>query len=347
MYRWLNRIEKINIELKKGCYLFGAGTNGEWVLDYCNKLGIQVLGFIDTSKEKAGKLIKGIDTISYEEYLHQNEGGRVILISAKHCSREIMQMYPDNDLMIPFDTWYIVNRKQDYEQLQFNDELSYRTMSAIQSCMMEADRSKLYPIVDREQYFCIPPFFQSMNETFVDLGACTGDSIERFFFSHVGSYKHIYAFEPGETQIKALSKRICRLAEEWAVSPDSITVQQGVVGVKTGKRYLEKNAELMNMRVADENTGVEIDEIGLDDYFGNTDVSFIKADIEGAEYEMLLGAEQLIKRCVPKIAISVYHRPDDLIKIYNLLRSWIPEYHFALRHHASFLVDTVLYCWVD
>lgn len=73
MCRWLDRIEKINHELKKGCYLFGAGSNGEWILDYCNKIGIQVHGFIDSSKEKIGKRIKGINIISYEEYLHQNE----------------------------------------------------------------------------------------------------------------------------------------------------------------------------------------------------------------------------------------------------------------------------------
>lgn len=273
--------------------------------------------------------------------------GGVVLISAKLYSREIMQMYTDNDLMISFYSWYIVNHKEDYKQLQFDDELSYRTMSAIQSCMMEDDNSKLYPIVDREQYFCIPPFFWSYNEIFVDVGACTGDSIERFFFSHVGCFEQIYAFEPGETQIKALSKRIDRLVEEWAVSPGAIIVQRGAVGAKTGKKYLKKGVELGSMHVANENTGIEIEEIALDDYFENADVSFIKADIEGAEYEMLLGAEKLIKRCTPKMAISVYHRPDDLIEIYNLLHVWIPEYHFALRHHASFLADTVLYCWAD
>ena len=46
----------------------------------------------------------------------------------------------------------------------------------------------------------------------------------------------------------------------------------------------------------------------------------------------------------PKIAICVYHRPDDLINIMHILKSYVPEYRFYLRHHSSLAMETVLYC---
>jgi hypothetical protein len=72
-------------------------------------------------------------------------------------------------------------------------------------------------------------------------------------------------------------------------------------------------------------------------------VTFIKMDIEGGEYNALVGAREIIREQKPKLAISVYHRDDDLIKIPLLIHEMLPEYRFYLRHHTPFNVDTVLY----
>lgn len=40
-------------------------------------------------------------------------------------------------------------------------------------------------------------------------------------------------------------------------------------------------------------------------------ISFIKADVEGYERELLLGAEETIRRFHPKLSICTYHLPDD------------------------------------
>lgn len=85
----------------------------------------------------------------------------------------------------------------------------------------------------------------------------------------------------------------------------------------------------------------------LDTFFAHQKITFLKADIEGFELDMLTGAEQIIKRDKPKLALCVYHKVDDLINIVNKLKNLVPEYKFFLRHHSPHISETVLYCKID
>lgn len=74
---------------------------------------------------------------------------------------------------------------------------------------------------------------------------------------------------------------------------------------------------------------------------------FLKADIEGYEYQMLVGAQESIKKNKPLLAICIYHNAIDFYSILLLIKSIEPAYKFAVRHHTSCLSDTVLYAWVE
>lgn len=79
--------------------------------------------------------------------------------------------------------------------------------------------------------------------------------------------------------------------------------------------------------------------VKLDDIFKNRQVTFIKMDIEGAEIPALSGAEELIRRQQPKLAICVYHKTSDFWEIPLLLKEIVPRYTLRLRHHAT------VNCW--
>lgn len=81
----------------------------------------------------------------------------------------------------------------------------------------------------------------------------------------------------------------------------------------------------------------------LDEELRNQDITFIKMDIEGAEYETLQGAERLIKSNLPKLAISIYHKREDIFTIPSLIYRYSNRYEFYLRHYSFFDWDTVLY----
>ena len=40
-------------------------------------------------------------------------------------------------------------------------------------------------------------------------------------------------------------------------------------------------------------------------------MDFIKADVEGAEIDLIFGAEKTIRELSPNLAIAVYHKPEN------------------------------------
>lgn len=89
-------------------------------------------------------------------------------------------------------------------------------------------------------------------------------------------------------------------------------------------------------------TTTTVDEKTFDAYVeeqGIDRVDFICADIEGMEREMLAGAEETIKKYKPKLALCTYHLPDDKKVLYDMVRSYVPEYKIVMTR-------TKLYAWV-
>lgn len=74
----------------------------------------------------------------------------------------------------------------------------------------------------------------------------------------------------------------------------------------------------------------------LDTYVARNEipyVDYIKLDIEGAELDMLHGAAKTITRCKPKMAISAYHKPEDLWTLAPYIKSLRADYEFEFRHY--------------
>jgi hypothetical protein len=67
-------------------------------------------------------------------------------------------------------------------------------------------------------------------------------------------------------------------------------------------------------------------------------------DIEGAELAAMQGAEKVLVRNLPHLAISVYHKPEDLWELGLYLHSICPKkYNYFLRNYGHQTFDTLLY----
>ena len=70
----------------------------------------------------------------------------------------------------------------------------------------------------------------------------------------------------------------------------------------------------------------------------------IKIDVEGSEKALLEGAAEVIKRCRPRIALSVYHYPTDIFELPIIIMQLNHNYQISLGHHSFQQMETVLYC---
>ena len=72
-------------------------------------------------------------------------------------------------------------------------------------------------------------------------------------------------------------------------------------------------------------------------------VAFIKMDIEGSEYNALLGARETIVRNRPILAISIYHRKEDIWVLPSVILEMVPDYKLYFGHYSIAAAETVLY----
>jgi FkbM family methyltransferase len=80
----------------------------------------------------------------------------------------------------------------------------------------------------------------------------------------------------------------------------------------------------------------------LDTLFGSSP-TYLKLDIEGAEFNALMGAKETIRKEFPRIAVAVYHQPCDFWRIPKLILELQPSYMVYLRHYTETIYETVMY----
>jgi len=109
------------------------------------------------------------------------------------------------------------------------------------------------------------------------------------------------------------------------------------------KDFLEQGNGTSHVSIENKDCiGTDLQVVSLDECILEP-VTFIKMDIEGAEYEALEGAKHILKKDKPKLAVCLYHKKDDMWRIPYLIKSLVPEYRLYIRHYSNYEGETVLY----
>ena len=167
---------------------------------------------------------------------------------------------------------------------------------------------------------------------YVDGGAYNGDTLIEF--AGLRKIAEAYLFEPDKDNFAALQKNL-RAAK--------IGAHCLPMALSDGNQILSFNGNSGEAGMIDNRGTAQIAAMTLDDFLPTQSVDFIKLDVEGAEIAALSGAAQLIERSRPTLAISFYHRPQDLWEIPAWLAVHCVDYDFALRQHYFNSFDSVLY----
>ena len=170
------------------------------------------------------------------------------------------------------------------------------------------------------------------NEIFVDCGAFNGDTVKRFI-KHCPKYASIVAFEPDTANLHKLRKNVKKYKNVHIV-------EAGCSDADTTAHFISQAGGSF---ITAEDKGIKIALKAIDNTPECTDASFIKMDIEGAEFAALQGARNTIQKNKPKLAISIYHSDEDMLRLAEYIHELVPEYKFFIRAHTMGIAETILY----
>lgn len=177
----------------------------------------------------------------------------------------------------------------------------------------------------------------------IDAGGGWGDSALSFAYQS-GKNGKVYSFEfiPGNI---AMMRKNIKLNPELE---DRIKIAQNALWSESGKSlYCHDNGPGSSInRERNEYYNTEVKVVSIDDFVASNELSkvdFIKMDIEGSELPALKGAENTLRKYKPKLAISLYHKPEDFRDIPEFIKSLDLGYEFHLDHYTIHAEETVLY----
>lgn len=332
-------------------FLFGAGLCGTLPIPIL-RTELNLIAICDNDKQKQGTEIEGLPCIS-PEMLEEYQNPFVLISSCKHYQSIRKELLKKNIPHCSLDTYVMHQNQSAFQEVyQSLDSESQRVYAGVLYCRLLGSASGLERYCTDDQYFCFPEFrYIGSNDTYIDCGAFTGDIVQKVVDNAMGLFRHIYAFEPNAKAYNALKKRTSLLKDIWALEEGQIACEQKGVGASSSRANFRVNAANLgnvSTSIASDGQG-DVEIIALDDYVAQHNIekaTFLKADIEGFEWDMLHGAAQTIRRDKPNLAISIYHNTFDFFRIYQYLKELVPEYIFAVRHHWNSFDETVLYCYI-
>jgi FkbM family methyltransferase len=294
---------------KDAFVLYGAGKSSVLVAAALKELGFTPLCFCDSDPEKVGTIREGLPVISRDE---------------------LLQKHADKDILISSPAF----------------------ASAIRELLLQAglDTAQIFLPFQPDTAYFIPEFItpSAEPEVFIDCGVYDGGTIEQFvtFCAAGGGYERIVGFEPDPENYKLATSRLSdkqiervEIIPKGAWSKDDILRFQG--SLLTSSAFLENGIDLGAKK--DDGQTLEIPVTSIDKVLGGSRASFIKMDIEGSELEALKGAKDTITRYKPRLAISIYHKPEDILTLPLYISGLVPAYKFYLRHYSIDYCETVLY----
>ena len=314
-YRNLNSDMQVYVEkIQKGshCLIYGAGVAGHYLAGRFKNFGVKIDAFIDQDESK-GPVDEqtGIKVITEKE-LNENKA-----------------LYSDKTFVVSYPVKPVADeiRKRLIEDIGIDEQNI---------------RMGIYDWRNNQgQYF---DYFEAReNEVFVDCGCFDGATCYNFVgWCGAKGFDHIYSFEADPKNYERSKELLAPLGKcelyPYGTADVSKKVYFAADAFETSCIISREEAEKRNFEGVE-----EIETKALDDVLEGKRITFIKMDIEGAEYETLLGARKLIMENRPRMAISVYHKFEDFVTLADLVLKMHPDYRIAFRHYGFDDLETIMY----
>lgn len=334
--------------------LFGAGSMGRRVLAELRTRGVEPLCFADSNRTRWGQQIEGVEILGPAQALKHFGSEVTFLITiwsgtgTDGMADRVAQlkalggrtvvpflpffwMFPES--LLPFyavDLPEKILAQAEHIRTAFSllaDEPSQREFIAQLRFRLLGDFLSLSKPVTGSFYFRNELFRLGANESLVDCGAFDGDTIRDFLRVVDNRFQSVLAFEPDPDNFATLTAYLTQL-------PGFLRTKMRLLPSATADRRGKVRMEIGAGTCSAVGAGnFEVDCLTLDQALDGAPVSFLKMDIEGSESVTLAGGAESIRRHRPILALSAYHRQNDLWELPLQVAAMMPDCSFYLQPH--------------
>lgn len=347
----------------KGVVIFGAGVGGSKLYDLLVKkeLDYKVIAFSDNNHLKFNKsyISDKLFIISPAKLVAQcGKDCSVLIASSAYDSikRQLLSYgYSEKNIhLFNFAFMDLDNSDKDFIWAHIDDfERAYARMQDEKSRQIFVDilnykitkrgeylfHMQKYVDDEKRQYFPEGLFEFKENEVFLDIGAYTGDTLEAFDSIYNSKWKKYLGFEADISIFLELQSYVERHERK-----EQIKIYNLAAWSNETTLYFSGNAGSSSMGEEETKGKTAIKADMLDNILQNEQVTFIKMDIEGAEFNAISGMKNLIKQNNPILAVCVYHCRDDFYVLTDLIENICPsQYVFYFRQYRFTPTETVCY----
>lgn len=341
---FINEVKHIH-KLGGVLYVLGNGWGTQNIIEILKIHNLEIDGIL-VNRE----YMDNSDAICLEDFFEKSEAAIYLVIGIMgYDIKKLDKYHPQIAQILSYDTffpfkdginvtknWLTDNYSQIknvYEHL--SDELSKRTLIAFINQRISLNWKYLMDVKSKDkQYFEKGIIHLHEDECFVDCGAYDGDSAAAFIDAleraGISTYRKIISFEPDADNYKKLCDRRLK---------NHLCLRKGVSDREESLYFSSGMGTSSNFGEGSESLEVT----SIDNTLGDERATFIKMDIEGFEMKAIRGAEKIIKRNRPKLAICAYHKINDLFELPDLILQYHSDYSLYLRAYEYRTTELVLY----
>ena len=339
--------------------VYGMGNGADKILGVCERYGIEISDFFASDGFVRGHSFHGKVVLSYSEAKAKYGAENMIVLlsfasSLPDVLENIYRIADECELYAPdvpvsgdnlFTSEFYEEHKEKIDSVRslLCDEKSREVFDSVINYKLSGDVGYLRDTHSdiRDAYSDI--LHAESFEYIADLGAYNGDTL-REIKPYLKRIKGAMAFEPDVRNFKKLS--LYAEGEDFKIDCLNLAAWSGEETLffdGGGSR----NSTLMtgdSLAVGKAAKVMEVKANSLDNILGGERVDYIKFDVEGSEKEAIEGAKKTICKYCPALAVSVYHRSEDIFALALQLKELCPEYKLYLRRREYIPAwDTILF----
>lgn len=361
-YRERHSLEDLLSTRRNRVVLFGSGNLGRRAAEALRELGINPLAITDNNQMRWGTQIDGLEVLAPTEAAKRYGRDSVFLVTIwnefhwfKETEQQLKEYGCDCVASYPRLHWRFPERFLPWMLSDLPSKLYKEAGPILAAAAIWADAEsksifetniRLRALGDltsipgrpaENTYLPAELIKFSEDDSFLDCGATSGEMLQDLVKKRGENFERFHAVEADNISYPKLEAYREGLP---ASLREKLKLYKCAVGaMRSTVRFAHSG--LTGSRISDE--GLPVECYPIDDLFADQPLTFIKMDIEGAEFDALKGASKVIQRDRPILAICVYHTQNDIWRIPLFIHGMLAEHKLYLRAYEGDGYQTVMY----